>query len=406
MGVPHAVGLDVMKEDFPSPPRIRAASRVLLSTWDEEACVQMARGLREKTGGAALALVFLSCDWHPHLAELVEVLQLEGRARRVVGCCAGGFIGTSQEDEQVSGCSVMFLGGEDIGVEAWPIDEKFQLPENLPDGGGFFLLGDPLRLNATVLVEDLAKRFPDVPVFGGLASGAGEPEELFVFADRAEAAAGVLVHLSGVQLRGVVSQGCQPIGEPFTITRAQGDLVMAVGGRPAYEVLVEAVESLSEEGRIEARGNVMVGLAASEYVDDFRRGDFLVRNIIGGDPSTGALRLGALPRIGQTLQFQIRERDAADEDMRQRCAEAADRWGNPAGALLFSCAGRGTGLFGVPNHDAGLVADAFGPVPLCGFFCSGEIGPVGPRSFLHGYTASLALIYPVAKTQDPAPGAS
>ncbi len=385
---------------------IRVASRVLLSTWDEDVFVQVARELREKTGGAALALVFASSNWRPHLQDLVEILQLEGRARRVVGCSAGGFIGTGQEDEQVSGCSVLFLGGEGVGVEAWPIDDQFKLPAQLPEGGGLVVLGDPLRLQATMLIEDLAKQFPALPVFGGLASASDEPEEFFVFLDRDDSAAGVLLHLSGVVLRGVVSQGCQPIGEPLTITRSQGDVVLAVGGRPAYEVLVEAVESLTEEGRMEARGNIMVGLAASEYVDDFRRGDFLVRTIIGGDPASGALRLGAQARIGQTLQFQIRERDAADEDMRQRCGDAAARWGSPAAALLFSCAGRGAGLFGLPNHDAGLVTDAFGPVPLAGFFCSGEIGPVGPRSFVHGYTASLALLYPVENTVEHASGAS
>ena len=232
-------------------------------------------------------------------------------------------------------------------------------------------------------------------MFGGLAGGQWENENLFVFEDGGGGrdAAGLLVQLEGVVVRGVVSQGCQPIGEPLTITKVQNDLVYAVGGRPAYDVLVEAVEGLPEAEKAEARGNIMAGLAASEYVEDFRRGDFLVRNIIGGDPQSGALRLGAVPRVGQTLQFQIRERDAADEDMRQRCAAAADHWGAPAAALLFACAGRGQGLFGVPNHDAGLMADAFGPVPLAGFFCSGEFGPVAGRNFLHGYTASAALIY-------------
>ena len=374
---------------------MRSASRILLSAWDEGAVTAMARGLREETGGAALAVVFVSADWRGQLGELIEILQIEGHARRVVGSSAGGIIGTGQEDEEVSGCTVLFLDWHGAVVRTWPIDEQFQIPAGLTAPGGCLLLGNPLRLNAAMLLEDLNRRLPELAVFGGLAGGQWENENLFVFEDGGGGrdAAGLLVQLEGVVVRGVVSQGCQPIGEPLTITKVQNDLVYAVGGRPAYDVLVEAVEGLPEAEKAEARGNIMAGLAASEYVEDFRRGDFLVRNIIGGDPQSGALRLGAVPRVGQTLQFQIRERDAADEDMRQRCAAAADHWGAPAAAFLFACAGRGQGLFGVPNHDAGLMADAFGPVPLAGFFCSGEFGPVAGRTFLHGYTASAALMY-------------
>jgi small ligand-binding sensory domain FIST len=286
----------------------------------------------------------------------------------------------------------------DARVETWIVDETFEIPADLGTAGGCLLMGNPLRLNAAMLLEDLNRRHPGLAVFGGLAGGSWEPGELFLLHDGMDAtdAAGLLVSIGGLTVRGIVSQGCQPIGEPLTITRVQDDMVYAVGGRPAYEVLVEAVESLPEQDKAEARGNIMAGLAASEYVEEFRRGDFLVRNIIGGDPQTGALRLGAVPRVGQTLQFQIRERDAADEDLRQRSADAADHWGSPSALLLFSCAGRGQGLFGVPNHDAGLLADNLGPVPAAGFFCSGEFGPVAGLNFLHGYTASAMLFYPTA----------
>ena len=119
----------------------------------------------------------------------------------------------------------------------------------------------------------------------------------------------------------------------------------------------------------------------------------MVRNIFGGDPDAGALAIGALPRVGQTMQFQVRDHDAADAELRKLCRSEMETHGEPFGGLLFSCAGRGNGLFGVPNHDAGVVEDVFGKVPVSGLFCNGEIGPVGGTTFLHGYTASLALFY-------------
>ena len=138
---------------------------------------------------------------------------------------------------------------------------------------------------------------------------------------------------------------------------------------------------------------MFVGLAVNEYDDTRDTGDFLVRNIFGGDPDAGALAIGARPRVGQTLQFQVRDSDAADAELRRLCRERMRAEGSPFAGLLFSCAGRGQSMFGVPNHDAGVVEDVFGKVPLAGFFCNGEFGPVGGTTFMHGYTASCALFY-------------
>ena len=130
-----------------------------------------------------------------------------------------------------------------------------------------------------------------------------------------------------------------------------------------------------------------------EYRDDFGRGDFLIRNLLGGDRESGAIAVSALPREGQTIQFQLRDAAAADEDLRLLLEE--ERAAMPAegsiAALLWSCNGRGQGLFGSPDHDAKAIADILGPIPLAGFFCNGEIGPVGSMNYLHGFTASIAL---------------
>lgn len=379
-----------------SPPaERRAAARVRLTKWDEAVVTETARQLREEAGGAALALVFASPDFRPHLKEFIEILQVDGHARQVIGCSADGFIGTGQEDEDSSGFSILFLNLPPGGVETWVIDENFQIPKDRPSTGGWIVLGNPLRLNAQALLEDMNRIYPGVPVYGGLATGGWDSDTLFTFHHEAGLidSAGVAVHLPNVVMQGIVSQGCQPIGEPYTITRVEKDVVLGVGGRRAYDVLVETFENLPEDDRKVARGNIMAGLAASEYREDFQRGDFLVRNIIGGDPKTGALKLGAIPRVGQTIQFQLREKDAADEDLRVRSEALHGHEGDPLAMLCFSCGGRGQNLFNVPNHDAGILQDTFGPVPMAGFFCNGEFGPVAGVNFLHGYTAAVAVLY-------------
>ena len=378
----------------PPAPR-RAASRVRLTQWDEAVVTETARQLKAETGGATLALAFVSPDWRPHLKEFMEILQVDGHARQVIGCSADGFIGTGQEDEDVSGFSVMFLNLAEEEVGTWVIDEHFQIPRDRPATGGWLVLGNPLRLNAAALLEDMNRIYPGVPVYGGLATGGWDSDTLFTFHHAAGVidSAGVAVHLPVTVIQGIVSQGCQPIGEPYTITQVDKDVVLGVGGRRAYDVLVETFENLPEDDQKVARGNIMAGLAASEYREDFQRGDFLVRNIIGGDPKTGALKIGAIPRVGQTIQFQLREKDAADEDLRMRSEALRVREGVPLAMVCFSCGGRGQGLFGIPNHDAGILEDTFGPVPVAGFFCNGEFGPVAGVNFLHGYTASVAVIY-------------
>ena len=142
-----------------------------------------------------------------------------------------------------------------------------------------------------------------------------------------------------------------------------------------------------------ARGNLLIGLVVNEYLEDFHRGDFLIRNLLGADPQSGAIAVGALPRPGQTIQFQRRDANAANEDMSELLSTAAKKLESRTvyGACLCSCNGRGQGLFGQPNHDASMVQERLGPFGMAGFFCSGEIGPIGDRNFLHGFTASLAL---------------
>jgi small ligand-binding sensory domain FIST len=204
-------------------------------------------------------------------------------------------------------------------------------------------------------------------------------------------AAALALAVKGTTIRTIVSQGCKPVGEPFTITQAEENLVYSLGSRPAYQVLSETFNALSDNEKERARGNLFAGIAASEYVAELKRGDFLVRNLLGADPQTGAVAIGARARTGQTLQYQLRDKRTAHTDLVELATVNGLQGCEPFASLIFSCNGRGQRFFGAPNHDAATLAEIFGPVPSAGFFCNGEIGPIGHASYLHGYTASVAL---------------
>ncbi|HTL86575.1 MAG TPA: FIST C-terminal domain-containing protein, partial [Acidimicrobiia bacterium] len=189
-----------------------------------------------------------------------------------------------------------------------------------------------------------------------------------------------------VPLRAVVSQGCRPVGKPFTVTKSERNLVYELAGQPAMSRLQELVQSVDDEERALMREGLHVGVVVDEHKFDFARGDFLIRNLLGADQRSGALAIGERVDVGTTVQFQVRDADAADDDLRALLTGV-----NGDAALLFTCNGRGTHLFPEPNHDAGTVEELLGTVPLAGAFCAGEIGPIGGRNFLHGFTASVVV---------------
>ena len=377
----------------------RAASRIIRSTFEEDALRAAAEGCREEIGGRpSVVFAFVSADWRKHLDDFIEIIQVYGHAIHIVGCSSDGFIGAGEEDENVSGCSLLFLKLPDSKVEFLELEphqmDSFRATPNGSDHS-WIALCNPFLAHAENWMTRWNTVFNHAPTYGGLASGGSDPEDVFVFHNRkADNLSCVAVQfVGGIRLGGVVSQGCRPIGDPYTITEVDENVVVSIASRKAFEVLEEAFESLETEEKKTAQGNIFAGLAVSEYVDDFKRGDFLVRNILGGDPNAGVLALGAFPRPGQTVQFQIRDKDAADEDLRVLCQDEQAEKGSPFAGLLFSCTGRGSRMFGIPNHDAGVIEDTFGKIPMTGFFCNGEIGPIGGKNFLHGYTASTAFFY-------------
>jgi small ligand-binding sensory domain FIST len=273
------------------------------------------------------------------------------------------------------------------GPDGWTV-------AGLPDPGDgpatLLLLADPFTFPVDGFLRRFEELAPEVQVVGGAASAARGPggNRLVLDGDvQQQGAVGVLAR--GVSVRTVVSQGCRPVGMPLTVTRAEGNVLAQLAGEDALVRLQEAAAEASDEDRLLMGMGLHLGIVVDEHQLDFEPGDFLVRPVTGADPSTGSLTVGDVVEVGQTVQFHVRDADAADDDLRALLAGVDPD--EARGALLFSCNGRGERFFGEPSHDAGALDQLLGPLPVAGMFCAGEIGPVGSRSFFHAFTASLAL---------------
>lgn len=359
--------------------------------------------------GADLLLVFASHHFTGDFPRLVQRAREVTAPRVLAGCSGQGIITTRREIEgepavavlgiTMPGALVQAVHVSQPRVEACAMAEDWQRltgvsPERV---NGWIILADPFYLDAERLIAGLSAAYPGAPLVGGMASGDFRQRRTHVFLDgRVHDEGAVLIAIGGAYtVRTVVAQGAEPIGQTWTITGVVGNFITSIGGRPPLEVLNETFQSLAPALQERARSNLLVGLAINEYQAEFGRGDFLIRNLLGVHRETGALAVGDLPRLGQTVQFQIRDAQAADDDLRATLAATRRGLGvEPVAAVLCSCNGRGIGLFGEPDHDAATVAEHLGPLPLAGFFCNGEIGPVGGRPYLHGFTASLGLLVP------------
>jgi len=376
---------------------------------DEEGLADWARRLRARLPApeVSLGLVFMSPKFFPHARQVLEILRVHGCIPLLAGCSSSSLIANAEEIEAAGGLVLALYALPGARLEGVRFsqdnveearDEHYWETESgvgKSQVNSWLAFVDPFHLDAETWLRSWNKTYTSIPVYGGLASG-NIPEPLTqVYLDgEVYEDGGVAVAIGGdVALTGVISQGCTPIGETWTLTRVEQNLIRHIGNRPAYTVLSETVSSLSPEDQRKVQGNLFIGLVVNEYLDEFHRGDFLVRNLLGGDPNSGVLAVGALPRMGQTIQFQRRDAAGADEDMNELLDRAKKELaGRPVyGGCLFCCNGRGKGLFGRPSHDAALVQSHFELSGLAGFFCNGEIGPVGDKNFLHTHTAALAL---------------
>ena len=319
----------------------------------------------------------------------------------LIGCVAETVVGGAREVEAEPAVSLWLAAG--VGpVETFAMDFV-----RTPTGGAFggyrfepdragvcLMICDPFTFPVDYLLAHLNSPGAGPLVMGGMASGGVEARRGRLFLDgRVLSEGSVGAYLPEAEIHSLVSQGCLPVGEPFTVTAAEGNFVQELGGRPAMTRLQELATALTVRDRELLTQGIQVGIVMNEYGAERRQGDFLIRSVLGAQAETGAIAIGGEVDVGQTLQFHVRDADSADKDLRRILEQEAAVLGGrrPAGALLFSCNGRGSRLFSEPDHDARLLARILGDIPVAGFFCAGELGPVGGQNYLHAFTASIAL---------------
>lgn len=358
--------------------------------------------------GVDLAWLFLTPDHAPVMADVAAVVRSALAPITLVGTTASAVVAGRRGVEDGPGLALfaarLATPGRPVRLraaqhaEGVAVHGMAELVDTAPAGATLVLVVDPFGFPTDAFLGELARHRPDLSVVGGLASGAAEAGGNRLVLDRAlhrDGAVGVLLD-GPVAPRPVVSQGCRPIGQPWTVTKAERQLLLELGGRPALERLMATVDELPEVDRALAARGLQCGVAVDQRRLDFERGDFLVRAVLGIDRATGAVAVGDVVEVGATVQFQVRDAATAGEDLMtllrgHATSSMALGGGHPAGALVFTCNGRGSFMFGDAHHDATIVADVLGDVPAAGMFCAGEVGPIGPRNALHGFTASVAV---------------
>jgi small ligand-binding sensory domain FIST len=374
-------------------------SQAALQTCDE--------ALARLGGPANLALVFFSPHHASAAGELATTLQAKLGSAHLMGCQGESIVANDREVEDGPALSLWLAHwsapveqspfhltleetSEGHSLLGWPDDLEHAKAEE----SAILLLADPSSFPAEYCVHQVNEDHPGLRIMGGMSSGNLEPDAASLVLGSepfSSGAVGVLLQ-GGPAIRSVVSQGCRPIGKPLIITKARENVILELGGKPALVQLQELWQQLGPQDQALVRQGLHIGRVLSEYKGDFQRGDFLVRNVIGLDRDRGAIAITDRVRVGQTIQFHVRDAETADEDLHallQIDLSAHEK--RPAGALLFTCNGRGTRLFDRPNHDTSVLRAEAGAIPVAGLFAQGEIGPVSGQNSLHGFTASVVL---------------
>ena len=379
----------------------------------QEAIVECTSKVREEmdTAGVDLVAAFVSAHHADERDRVPWMVREHLQGGLLVGCSSGGVIGEGREVENRPGLSMAAASLPGVELQPFHVEDAA-----LPDGDAgpekweelvdvaavdnpvFLILADPFSIRSDHLLMGLDYTFPNSVKIGGLASGGGQPgsNALYLLDEVYDSGVvGVAMH-GDIAVDPVVAQGCRPIGPLMHVTSCDGNILKGINGRTPFEVLKDVFQQLSEHDRQLAQHSLFLGVVMDELRDDPAIGDFLIRNIIGADPRSGTLAVGEMLKEGQTVQFHLRDADTSGQDLdamltRYAASRPARQEG---GAMLFSCLGRGSYLYGRPDHDTDMFQEKVGRMPLTGFFCNGEIGPVGGSTFLHGYTSSFGIFRP------------
>lgn len=385
--------------------RIAAGSGLGTGKLADEAALDAAITAMAASGAekADVAFVFTTAEAYPAAHAVLHAVRRVTGARAIVGCSGAGVLTERREVEVEPATAVLVVRvGESPLVGAALIADRERLDEHVAteivartgaavaEGGCLFVLPDAMNLEPRGLLRGIAERLDAVPVVGAVAAGS----PLFELYNTDVVRGGLsALALGGARPLIGVAQGCQPIGEPYVVTAVDANVVLSIAGRPPVEILTEAIRSVPDFERRLRHAGVFAGLAMNPAKSPLGRGDFLVRNLTGVDQESGAIAIAEPVRVGQTIQFQIRDGEAARDDLEAMLARIAVALGDrqPAFGVYFNCAGRGQGLYGVPDHDVTLIRHRLGEWPLVGFFGNGEFAPVGVTNFFHTYTGVLAV---------------
>lgn len=380
---------------------------------DQSAEVAATRATRAALERAAihradLALLFATTDYQAEYPTLLATVREVSGAPSAVGCSGMAVITSDGEFEGEPGVAVLVVASDALRARSLlaPVGASEasspgatirRLIDPLPDGPRLLiLLPDPFSVQMARLLAEIEEDASVLPIVGGAASGRHGERRSFQWQGpeiTVQGAAGLLL-TGDFALRLGVAQGCQPIGQPSRISRAQGNKIVELGGRPALERLQETVAALPKQEAERAAHSLFAGIALEEAEHPIGQGDLLVRPLVGVDPNSGIVAVAEQVREGQTIQFVLRDARAARADMRRMLESlyAATCRIRPRFGFYFNCLGRGVGLYGDPNHDLTLIKEFFGDLPLIGFFGNGELAPVGGRNYAHSYTGVLAII--------------
>jgi len=384
-------------------------------TADPDAAASRAVGAARAALGdlpPSLAVLFASDHFLGSAEALVASVAEQTGALPLIGCVGEAVAGGAREVESEPAVA-LWLGAGLGPVETFAMEFVRTSSGGAYGGyrfaqeaaGAHLMICDPFSFPADGLLAHLNDRVPGAVVMGGMASGGLRSRQTRLFLDgRVLSRGAVGAHLPRAEVHPLVAQGCRPIGNPFIITRADRNVIHELGGRPPLTRLRELAEALPGRDQELLAQGIHVGVVIDEYRAEPSQGDFLIRGVVGADPESGAMALGDEIEVGQTVQFHVRDARSADEDLRHALERESAALGGrrPAGALLFTCNGRGSRLFSEPDHDAALIADTLGQIPMAGFFCAGELGPVGGQNFLHTFTASIAVFPDTAPPPDTA----
>jgi small ligand-binding sensory domain FIST len=352
-----------------------------------------------------VAFLFLSSHYGNAAFYAADFVRASLAPRVLVGCTSAGVIGQQKEieDQPAAVLIVARLPGVEVksfALHPAGLDDVLRDPDLFLKAVAapthtrlFVTLADPYSMRMDRALSLLNTFHAEVPVVGGMC-GAPRTQNVLLLNDRILTGGAVGVAFAGdLEVDAVVSQGCRPVGPLFTITEARENLILGLNGLPALLPIRELMSQFSSQDRASLRHGLFLGRSLQREQDPSGRGGFLILGLMGADVQSGAIAVADVVQEGETVQFHLRDAETATEDLELTLSPQA--WfGSPSGALLFSCNGRGTHLYGRQDGDISTVQQFLGGAPLAGLFCAGEIGPIGGLNFVHGQTASLAVFRP------------